>query len=139
MAQFKHILCPVDFSPCARAALTMATELAASSSAALMLAHVWEISPYVAPGVLSAGAAVETLLEDAEAQLAEWAASAKTTHTTLVRGVPWAEIVRLLEHDRTYDLTVLATHGRTGLKRVLVGSVAERVVRHAPCAVLVVR
>ena len=136
---FKHILCPVDFSPCARAALTLATELAASSNASLTIAHVWEISPYVAPGVMSAGDAIETLLTDAEALLAEWAASAKTTQTVLVRGLPWAAIIQLLEDNRAYDIAVLGTHGRSGLRRVLVGSVAERVVRHAPCAVLVVR
>jgi universal stress protein A len=136
---FKHLLCPVDFSPCSRAALTMATALAKSSDASLTIAHVWEISPYVAPGVMSAGDAIETLLGDAEALLAEWAASAGTTQTTLLRGVAWAEIVQLLERNRAYDIAVLGTHGRTGLTHMLVGSVAERVVRHAPCAVLVVR
>jgi universal stress protein A len=136
---FKHILCPVDFSPCSRAALTTATALATQSNAALTIAHVWEISPYVAPGVMSAGDAIGAMLADAEALLAAWAASANTTQTTLVRGVPWREIVQLLESNRAYDIAVLGTHGRTGLKHVVIGSVAERVVRHAPCAVLVVR
>ncbi len=45
----------------------------------------------------------------------------------------------LLEAERQYDLVVMGTHGRTGLKHVLLGSVAEKVVRHAPCAVLVGR
>ena len=44
-----------------------------------------------------------------------------------------------LSSDPSYDLAVIGTHGRTGLKHVLLGSVAERVVRHAPCPVLVVR
>lgn len=117
----------------------MAAALANSSHASLTVAHVWEISPYVAPGIMSAGDATETMLGDAEALLAEWAASAGTTQTNLVRGVVWAEIVQLLERNRAYDLAVLGTHGRTGLKHVLVGSVAERVVRHAPCPVLVTR
>ncbi len=139
VALFQHVLCPVDFSPCSRAALTTATELANSFEAQLTIAHVWEISPYVAPGVMAGGDAIETMLTDAEALLAAWAASAGTTRTTLLRGVAWSEIVQLLERDRAYDIAVLGTHGRTGLAHVLVGSVAERVVRHAPCAVLVVR
>jgi universal stress protein A len=143
MAMFKHILCPVDFSPYSRAALTVANELANSSNATLTIAHVWELSPYVAPGLMSGGDAIATMLADAERLLAEWSASTMTagttTQSTLVRGVPWAEIVQLLQGDRGYDLAVMGTHGRTGLKHVLVGSVAERVVRHAPCAVLVVR
>ncbi len=53
-------------------------------------------------------------------------------------GVPWQEIVAAARETNT-DLIILATHGRTGLKHVLLGSVAERVVRHAPCPVLVVR
>ena len=52
--------------------------------------------------------------------------------------MPWDETVKLLGRDN-YDLVVLGTHGRTGLKHVLLGSVAEKVVRHAPCAALVVR
>jgi len=140
---FKHILCPIDFSACSRTALTTASTLAASSNATLMVAHVWELSPYATTGLMSGGDAIEALLGDAERLLAEWAASVKRDHgapqTTLVRGVPWAEIVQLLEANRAYDLVVMGTHGRTGLKHVLVGSVAERVVRHAPCAVLVVR
>ena len=48
-------------------------------------------------------------------------------------------LVTALRNDPAYDLAVVGTHGRTGLKHVLLGSVAEKVVRHAPCAVLVVR
>jgi len=140
---FKHILCPIDFSPCSRTALTTASTLATSSNATLTVAHVWELSPYVTTGLMSGGDAIETMLGDAERTLADWAASVKrdrvSTQTTLVRGVAWAEIVALLEANRAYDIVVMGTHGRTGLKHVLVGSVAERVVRHAPCAVLVVR
>jgi nucleotide-binding universal stress UspA family protein len=52
--------------------------------------------------------------------------------------VPWDEIVGIAREDRAIDLIVLGTHGRTGIRRALIGSVAERVVRHAPCTVMVV-
>jgi nucleotide-binding universal stress UspA family protein len=60
------------------------------------------------------------------------------SRTEVREGVAWHEVTSAaLENDA--DLIILATHGRTGLKHVLLGSVAERVVRHAPCPVLVVR
>jgi nucleotide-binding universal stress UspA family protein len=65
-------------------------------------------------------------------------AGAKHVSSELVSGVPWTEIVGQLE-QQAFDLCVIGTHGRSGLDRVLLGSVAEKVVRHAPCSVLVVR
>ena len=141
---FKNILCPVDFSMCSRHALTVATELAASSRAAIMIVHIWQVQAYGAAEGEISGEVIQSLVDDAARTLGDWEASAKAAglpaaRSKMVNGVAWNEIVRLLEDDRTYDLVVMGTHGRTGLKRVLIGSVAERVVRHAPCAVLVVR
>jgi len=141
---FKHILCPVDFSACSRHALTVATELTASSQAAIMLVHIWQVQAYGAPECEVSGGVIQSLVDDAARTLGDWEASARAAglpaaRSQMVNGVAWNEIVKLLEGDRTYDLVVMGTHGRTGLKHVLVGSVAERVVRHAPCAVLVVR
>ena len=59
--------------------------------------------------------------------------------TLLKEGRAQYEIVDMLEKDLSFDLVVLGSHGRTGLKRALIGSVAEAVVRHAPCPVLVAR
>jgi nucleotide-binding universal stress UspA family protein len=59
--------------------------------------------------------------------------------TTILTGTPWHEVVELLRKDESFDLVMVGTHGHTGLKHVLLGSVAERIVRHAPCPVLVVR
>ena len=54
-------------------------------------------------------------------------------------GYPGAQTLAALEDDPTIDLVVMGSHGRTGIKRALLGSVAEKVVRHAPCSVLVAR
>jgi nucleotide-binding universal stress UspA family protein len=60
-----------------------------------------------------------------------------TTRTRI--GTPGAQILAVLDDDRTFDLVVMGSHGRTGLRRVLLGSVAEKVVRHAGCPVVVAR
>jgi len=85
------------------------------------------------------GEVIQSLVDDAARTLGDWEASAKSAglpnmRSQMVNGVAWNEIVRLLEDDRAYDLVVMGTHGRTGLKHVLVGSVAERAVRRAPCS-----
>ena len=143
MPTFKNIVCPVDFSESSHHALKVAIELAASAGATLTIAHVWQATygtaEYpIAPTVLQA------VVDEAEQLLATLGLQAKkagvgTVKTTLLTGSPWAELIRLLEEDRSYDLVVMGTHGRTGLKHILIGSVAEKVVRHAPCAVLIIR
>lgn len=143
MPTFKNILCPVDFSTCSRNALTAATELARSSDAALTIVHVWQPPLYGAPEAMMPGDVIQQMAQDAERTLADWEASAKaagikTAKSTMVTGAPWNEIMRLAEATHA-DLVVMGTHGRTGLKHALIGSVAERVVRHARCAVLVIR
>jgi nucleotide-binding universal stress UspA family protein len=80
-----------------------------------------------------AGKALDAAVHDATTL------GAKRITSQLVAGMPRDEILRLLERDPAFDLVVVGTHGRTGLSRVLLGSVAESIVRHAPCSVLVVR
>jgi nucleotide-binding universal stress UspA family protein len=75
---------------------------------------------------------------DAAVREASAAGGAKCMSGKMLTGAPWVEIVSLLEKD-TFDLCVIGTHGRSGLARILLGSVAEKVVRHAPCSVLAVR
>jgi len=140
---FKNILCPVDFSPCSRNALTAATDLAMASEGALTIVHVWQPPFYGAPEAMIAGDVIQAMADDAERALADWEASVKaagikTVKSTMVTGAPWNEIIRLVEVTHA-DLVVMGTHGRTGLTHALIGSVAEKVVRHAPCAVLVIR
>ena len=142
---FKNILCPVDFSDNSRHALTVAIELAKSSNAALTIAHIWQppMPLYGTPDAAVSGDLIQAMVDDAERSLAEWQATAQAAGVTSVQskmltGVPWDEIVKLALESHA-DLVVMGTHGRTGLKHVLIGSVAEKVVRHAPCAVLVIR
>ena len=142
---FKNILCPVDFSDSSRHAATVATELARSSSAALTIVHIWQppMPLYGIPDAALSGDLIQSLIDDAERSLDEWKATAVaagvgSVQSKMITGVPWDEIVKLAKESGA-DLVVMGTHGRTGLTHVLIGSVAEKVVRHAPCAVLVVR
>lgn len=142
---FHKILCPVDFSPCSREALKAAAELARESNATLVLAHVWEPSLWaLGAGVQLAPSVVGEMVSAEEAQLAAWQQEAmqlgaRDVQPAFLTGAAWDQIVTSARDDRAIDLVVMGTHGRTGIRHVLLGSVAERVVRHAPCSVLVVR
>jgi len=140
----QKILCAVDFSEPSKRALEAAADLAKRYDATLTLLHVFQVPGYVLPdGMLLSAAmaadhfqAINKLLADD--QRAAEKAGAPRVETLSLEGVAWREIVlRALEHH--YGLIVVGTHGRTGIRHVLLGSVAERVVRHAPCPVLVVR
>jgi nucleotide-binding universal stress UspA family protein len=142
---FKQILCAIDFSDSSRQAMRAAVELARDSGASLTLFHVWHV-----PALFVFGQAplppdiTADIVADATRGLAQWKSEAeklgaKRISTRLAGGIPWHEIVEALKRNREYDLVVMGTDGRTGLKHSLLGSVAEKVVRHAPCPVLVVR
>ncbi len=109
-----------------------------------MLVHIWEPPLYSSTEMPSSGDLIRTNVDDTDRAMADYVASAKAAGVKIVRarvlkGIAWNEIVKYVEADPTFDLIVMGTHGRTGLKHVLIGSVAEKVVRHARCAVLVVR
>ena len=142
-----NILVPVDFSPHAEHAFTYATTLAERFGARLALLYVvddsfvtggWSSEIYV-PNVPEL---MENLIADADRRLATLKASAAalglTAETAVIRGRPAPAIV---EHAKNgaFDLIVMGTHGRTGVSHVVMGSVAERVLRKAPCPVLTVR
>jgi len=141
---FHKILVGVDFTPPSHEALRTATAFAADGGAELVLVHVLQplvtpMAPVDFPGTLE-----HDEVNAAELALLKWQAEAeqvgaKRVSTKVVIGTPWHEIVELLRRDDRFDLAVVGTHGRTGLRHVLLGSVAERIVRHASCAVLVVR
>jgi nucleotide-binding universal stress UspA family protein len=146
--RFKKILVAVDFSEQSREAFRVATAMCADSGAAMVIVHVLRPPPGGYAVGLELGPIGDDILKnlsgDAERGLAEYrreaeAAGAKLVSTTVRTGAPWHEIVEVLREDEAFDLAIMATHGRTGIKHVLIGSVAEKVVRHAPCAVLVVR
>ena len=142
---FRKILCPIDFSAGSQQAMRVAIRLANEADAELVLAHAWHVPPmaYGSEYVLAAdlmrdiadGArdALDAAMREATAL------GAKRVASRLLTGSPRHEIVKMLERDPAFDLVVMGTHGRTGLARILLGSVAEGVVRHAPCSVLAVR
>jgi nucleotide-binding universal stress UspA family protein len=144
MLTLKRILCPTDFSPPSEAALDTAIELARRFDADLELFHAQDLPAYVFPdGVLPVSPEILSSLESAAAKeldrLAERARSAGVRITTASAfGANHVEILRRADETHA-DLIVMGTHGRTGLAHVLLGSVAERVVRRARCPVLTVR
>jgi universal stress protein A len=141
---FKKILCAIDFSEPSRNALRAAAELARTSQATLVLVHVWQAPLWTTDyGIQLPSDALLEARGAEEAKLASWRAEAQQlgapeVTSKLARGVPWDEIVGAARDNKAIDLIVLGTHGRTGVRRALIGSVAERVVRHAPCTVMVV-
>jgi universal stress protein A len=146
MKPIRNIVVATDFSAASRPAFRRALELAKANSAALWIAHVavpaLPLSPegYVLPRIYDEmDAAIRT---DAAKHLRRLLARAQKAgvrgRTLLLRGAPHEALARAARGRRA-DVLVLGTHGRTGLARFLVGSVASRVVATAPCPVLTVR
>jgi nucleotide-binding universal stress UspA family protein len=143
MLNWVKILCALDFSESSRQALEHASDLARRFDAELTLIHVRE-GPRVAGSEI---VAPPELLEEEERELGRkldaWRTQAeriagRPVRTVLTSGSPPLEIVRAAASG-TFDLVVTGTKARKGVGRMLLGSVAERVVREAPCPVLVAR
>jgi nucleotide-binding universal stress UspA family protein len=144
-ADWKRILCPIDFSDASRAALETAADLARRQGAQLTLFHAYPVPGYTFPdgSFVASSKMLEELAEAARAHLEEWKGIASSLGVPGVEAVtavgePAAEIVTHAR-EKAFDLVVVGTHGRTGLTHALMGSVAERVVRKASCPVLTVR
>jgi nucleotide-binding universal stress UspA family protein len=139
------ILHPTDFSECAEQARAQAIRLARALGAEIILFHVSVEAPLYAEGML-AGSTVQKIYdaqrkwaeEALEARAAETRAAGPPARWKLTAGVPFAAIVRAAEEEGA-DMIVMGTHGRRGLEGLLLGSVANKVVRLAPCPVLTVR
>ncbi|MBI3048109.1 MAG: universal stress protein [Acidobacteria bacterium] len=142
-----RILVPVDFSAHSELALGYATALASRFDASLHLLHV--VEDPVATGAWGSEGVLPDLTElrkelvaDAERRLKAYRSDAERTRvpvvTTAEMGLTSHTVV---EYARALDidLIVMGTHGRTGVAHLFMGSVAERVLRHAPCPVLTVR
>lgn len=141
----RDILCAIDFSPTAERAATFAAELAAGLGAHVHLAHVLPIAMPTMP-MPEIGVAPQEVIAPPSAQLAEDARRALgrladdlglEPRLHVVTGSASREIVRLAREIGA-DAIVVGTHGRTGLAHMLLGSVAERVVRTSSVPVLVV-
>jgi universal stress protein A len=145
MTRIARILAPTDFSPASLAATERAADLASDLGATLSLIHVLAL-PNEMIGIVP-GATVGEELAGTRAR-AKRELAACTTHLA-ARGARDVEIVideavsyvdAIVAHARTgrFDLIVMATHGRSAIGRLLLGSVAEGVLRGAPCPVLMV-
>lgn len=143
----KQILVPVDFSDVSLEALDYAVELAKGFKAAVAAVFVVEPLYYAAPPTAYGSATqVAMLLDDqrklGREELAKLAAKMKKRgvelRTILQEGTPYDRIADTAKRIKA-DLILMATHGRTGLTHLLMGSVTEKVVRSAPCPVLTLR
>jgi len=140
----QHFLVPLDFSEHANQALDYAINLAGKLDARLTLLHVIQSVPLGGAdmGVTLPYAYLQDLeaeiMQSMESYLARVTTAGLEGTTVVVRGVPFHEILETAK-TQLVDLIIMGTHGRTGLQHVLLGSVAEKVVRLAPCPVLVAR
>jgi len=142
---FYRIVVPTDFSTCAEEAWRLAKGVAVLSGGELILTHVlteaplYREGPFTMPKVRQV---YEAARKFGEATLADWVAKARaeglSARAVLRTGVAYQEITALAVDERA-DLIVIGTHGRGGIGRALLGSVADRVVRLAACPVLTVR
>ncbi len=132
----KKILFPTDFSHTGDAALAMATALARDTGATLLIVHAEEAPTAYGGGELYYGIP-EPATEDLRKMLHQIkpADPAVPFEHRLITGDPAHAVVRLAK-DENVDMIVIGTHGRTGLSRMLMGSVAEAIVRRAECPVL---
>jgi nucleotide-binding universal stress UspA family protein len=132
----KKILFPTDFSTCSDAGLEQATALAREAGAKLLIIHVEE-----PPAAYAGGEMYYGLSEPDQTAILQMLHAVLPTDPSvpyehrLLRGYPAEEIVDEAEREHC-DLIVMGTHGRTGFRRLLMGSVAEAVVREATCPVL---
>jgi universal stress protein A len=141
----RRILAPTDFSELSKQGLRSGLELAEVFGAKLLLLHVVEPPPYPVEGIVPSQLGA-TLLHDLERQasneLAQVLSEARTSATEVARrvvvGIPYRKIVEVADEEQS-DLIVMTTHGRTGLSHLVMGSVAEKIVRTAPCPVLTIR
>jgi nucleotide-binding universal stress UspA family protein len=142
---FTKLMCPVDFSPGSQQAMRTAVRIANEHDAELVLVHSWYIPPVAFSGdYVYAADIVQTLTDDAQRALDNAVGEARKlgarrVTSKMLNGLPWQQIIDAAQREPDLGLIVIGTHGRTGLSRVLLGSVAELVVRHAPCPVLTIR
>jgi nucleotide-binding universal stress UspA family protein len=151
MLPFRRVLVTTDFSDTSLDAIPLAVELVAHFSGELLLLHVlpmdaptpWDIPPYADFGLAALPvpeyeAQVRQEVERRMALVAEKHASGVKVRNIVGRGDAAAEIGRIATEEQA-DLIVLATHGWTGWRHLVFGSVAEKILREAPCPVLSVR
>lgn len=146
MIPIHRILVATDLSPASLEALPLACDFAEAFHAELLLLHVLElpVSPSMVEGTMAGdlesvrAAARAHAQQELEGMLARHVPAAIVRRALVGEGTAWSSICAAAAAEDV-DLIVCATHGRSGLQQLVLGSVAERVVRHAPCATLTVR
>lgn len=142
----QRILFPTDFSETSKAAEKAACDLADRFGAELHVLHVLHdfflTMPQTAAALLIPPKLLDDIINQAEAEIqkipsAAWASGKRVVRLVRI-GSTYDTIVQYAK-DNAIDLIVIGTHGRSGVPHVLLGSVAERVVQHAPCSVLTIR
>lgn len=144
MINIKNILCPIDYSVYSERALNYAIEFAEKYQAKLYLVHVLDIRLYDIndPDLYNVNIIDEETIRKLRERLLksvnEDTKGRISVEALVIQGVPFAEIIKASKEYKI-DLIVLGTHGRTGISHAIMGSVAEKVVRKAPCPVLTIR
>jgi universal stress protein A len=144
MINFKRILCPIDYSECSARALRYAAGMALKDSSRLYLMHVVDkrVFDYGGPVYEAAPApdaeTIARLEEKLKESIPREVRGDIQVETLVTMGLPVEEILKAAM-DKEVDVIVMGTHGRTGIAHTIMGSVAENVVRRAPCPVLTVR
>jgi nucleotide-binding universal stress UspA family protein len=143
MLPIKKILVPIDFTETSAHALDYAVDLAVLVGAAVSVIHVYQPPVYSFPdAVLVAPPELAAKISDKAQQLVDEAVSSRRQRCPAMTGIlrngsAWEEITRIAA-EQSADLIVMGTHGRRGLPRAILGSVAERVIRTSPVPVLTV-
>ncbi len=140
-----RILVPVDLTVGSRAIIDYALQIARPFNASIELMHAWEPPQYVAPDLLVSApgwnpqslekTALDAARKELESLLSQMEAPPQSLSQRLEVGEPGAAILRVAE-EGGFDLIIMGTHGRRGLPRLLLGSVAQKVIARAPCPVL---
>ena len=145
MIDLQQILCPTDFSDHSSQAVRYACAFSEMFHAKLHLLHVLELHAGTTP-VFGAGLALPTRVQESMASAQqeldripgpEWKHEKEIVRST-AEGVPFVQIISYAK-EHQIDMIIMGTHGRTGVPHMMIGSVAERVVRHSACPVLTVR
>lgn len=146
MTKLRRILHPSDFSPASTPAFKRALELARSSGAELLLVHVLDTVVPLGPDGYISPSVYEDIQKSARAYgqkklagLVQQAKKAGVRATPLLLEGPAPQTIVRAARSKKADLVVMGTHGRSGLAKLFLGSVAERVVASAPCPVMTVR
>lgn len=142
---FKNILCPVDFSDSSRKIVELAIKLSEFDGNIILFHHSVLISPIQAQDNGLGFEKDKELCDIDQSQLDSMAADLKSkyptrtfeTHHSFLKNI--TDEINDVSKEKQVDIIVMGTHGRTGLKRLLMGSIAEDVLRHAECPVFLVK